>query len=313
MILFSRIAERIGSMIFRKTVAIDPVALTETARKEILRYTQEFEIADDVPADDEEIVRRIGDADAALLSAASRIDAQVMERCPNLRYIGMCCSLYSEESANVDIPYARSHGITVKGIRDYGDRGVAEYVVWELVRLYHGYGCEPFRGAPSELLGLKVGFVGFGTSGRMTAEALAHFGVDITYYARSQKPDAEEHGMHYLPLHDLLAHNEVIITCLNKNVILLHEKEFGILGDGKVMINTSIGPAADMDALKAWIHNPKNRFCCDTVGAIGGIADDVIRLPNVSCRNASAGMTLQAYDLLSNKVLGNMEEYLRQS
>ena len=43
----------------------------------------------------------------------------VIERCPNLRYIGMCCSLYSEESANVDIAFAREKGIKVLGIRDY--------------------------------------------------------------------------------------------------------------------------------------------------------------------------------------------------
>ena len=28
----------------------------------------------------------------------------------------------------MDIAYAREHGITVTGIRDYGDEGVAEYV-----------------------------------------------------------------------------------------------------------------------------------------------------------------------------------------
>ena len=48
----------------------------------------------------------------------------ILERCPNVRYIGMCCSLYSPESANVDIRYANERGITVTGIRDYGEKGV---------------------------------------------------------------------------------------------------------------------------------------------------------------------------------------------
>ena len=103
----------------------------------------------DIPADDEEIVRRIGDADAALLSYTSRMGKNVIERCPNLKYIGMCCSLYSEESANVDIAYARQHGIKVLGIRDYGDKGVVEYVLHELTGLLHGFGMPMLRGRAS--------------------------------------------------------------------------------------------------------------------------------------------------------------------
>ena len=46
-----------------------------------------------------------------------------MKDCGNVRYIGMCCSLYSEASSNVDLAYARARGIKVTGIRDYGDAG----------------------------------------------------------------------------------------------------------------------------------------------------------------------------------------------
>ena len=107
---------------FQKLVAIEPVSLIPSAEQELSRYAKEVRLFEDIPADNDEIVRRIGDADAALLSYTSRIDRDVIERCPNLRYIGMCCSLYSEASANVDIAFARSRGIRVLGIRDYGDR-----------------------------------------------------------------------------------------------------------------------------------------------------------------------------------------------
>jgi phosphoglycerate dehydrogenase-like enzyme len=180
------------------------------------------------------------------------------------------------------------------------------------VDLLHGYSREAFYGAPSEITGLNVGFVGFGTSGRMTADALQTFGAEIFYYARSRKENAEAGGMHYLPLHELLAQSDVIITCLNKNVILLHEKEFQKIGSGKIMINTSIGPASDMEPLFRWIQDPRNIFCCDTRAALGPIADQALALPNVRCRYASAGMTRQAYDLLSKKVLDNMKAALRE-
>lgn len=226
---------------FKKLVAIEPVSLIPTAEEALHQYAEQVELYRDIPADDEEIVRRIGDADAALLSYTSRMGKNVIERCPNLRYIGMCCSLYSEESANVDIAFAREKGIKVRGIRDYGDRGVVEYVLHELTGLLHGFGMPMLHDEPVEIYGLKVGIVGLGVSGRMIADALNFLGADISYYSRSHKPDAEAAGMKYKPLDALLRESEVVFTCLNKNVLLLGEPEFEALGRGK---SFSIPPSA---------------------------------------------------------------------
>ena len=98
---------------FQKIVAIEPVSLIPSAEEELKQYADQVILYEDIPADDQEIIRRIGDADGVLVSYTSQIRRPVMEQCPNLRYIGMCCSLYSEESANVDIAYAREHGIQV--------------------------------------------------------------------------------------------------------------------------------------------------------------------------------------------------------
>mgnify|MGYP000471067047 CR=1 FL=1 len=130
---------------FEKLVAIEPVSLIPSAEEELHRYAKEVALYRDVPASDDEMVRRIGDADAVLLSYTSRMGKEVIAQCPNIRYIGMCCSLYSEESANVDIAYARTRGIQVLGIRDYGDRGVVEYVLHELTGLLHGFGMPMLR------------------------------------------------------------------------------------------------------------------------------------------------------------------------
>ena len=201
---------------FEKLVAIEPVSLIPSAEEKLHDYAKEVVLYRDIPADDEEIVRRIGDADAALLSYTSRMGKNVIERCPNLKYIGMCCSLYSEESANVDIAYARQHGIKVLGIRDYGDKGVVEYVLHELTGLLHGFGMPMLRDEPVEITGLKVGIVGLGVSGKMIADALAYLGADISYYSRTRKPEAEQQGMQYKPLARLLAESEVVFTCLTK-------------------------------------------------------------------------------------------------
>ena len=294
---------------FEKLVAIEPVSLVPEAERELSRYACQVVLYPDIPGGDEEIAARIGDADAVLLSYTSRLTGEVMERCPSLRYVGMCCSLYSEESANVDIPAARERGIQVLGIRDYGDRGVVEYVLWQLIEILHGFGSRPgWEDLPRELTRLKVGVVGLGTSGGMIADALHFMGSDVRYYSRTRKPKAESRGLSYQPLEELLSECEVVFTCLNKNVILLHEEQFGALGSRKILFNTSIGPAADLPALGCWLEDPRNLFCCDTVGALGDPA--LLDRDNVLCVNTSAGRTREAFGLLSEKVLANIRDHL---
>ncbi|WP_297675284.1 NAD(P)-dependent oxidoreductase [uncultured Bacteroides sp.] len=293
---------------FRKLVAIEPVSLIPSAEQELRLYANEVVMYPDVPAGDEEIVARIGDADAVLLSYTSQINRSVLERCTDVKYIGMCCSLYSPESANVDIRYANERGIVVTGIRDYGDEGVVEYVVSELVRCLHGFGQQPWYGMAREITGLKVGVVGLGKSGGMIADALKFFGADIVYFARSEKPEAAAKGYRFLPLDMLLAQSEVVFCCLNKNTVLLHEAEFGQLGNKKILFNTGLSPAWDEQAFVKWLEGDNLCFC-DTVGALGG--EHLLSQPHVRCMQVSTGRTRQAFDRLSEKVLANIKEYLR--
>ena len=111
---------------FQKLVAIEPVSLIPSAEEKLHKFAKEVVLYNDIPKDDAEIAARIGDADAVLLSYTTQLRKGVLERCERVKYIGMCNSLYSPESANVDICYANSRGITVTGIRDYGDEGVVE-------------------------------------------------------------------------------------------------------------------------------------------------------------------------------------------
>ena len=291
---------------FKKITAIEPVSLIPAAREELKQYAGEVILYDDIPNDDEEILRRIGDADGVLVSYTSQIRRPVLERCPNLRYIGMCCSLYSEASANVDIACARERGIRVLGIRDYGDRGVVEYVLYQLIRILHGFDYPMWQEEPLELTGLRVGIVGLGVSGGMSADALLMMGARVSYFSRTRKPEKEAAGIAYLPLEELLAKNQVVITCLNKNVILLHEEQFRYLGNKKILMNTSIGTASDTEALRDWLESGDNLYCCDTEAAIGDPSGKLIERKNVICMRTSVGRTRQAFELLSRKVLDNI-------
>lgn len=300
---------------FKKIVGIEPLELTPDANNKLESFAETLILHKNQPSGVAEIVERIGDADCVLLSHRSTLGRDILEQCPNIKYIGMCCSLYSPESANVDIHYANSQSITVKGVRDYGDEGVVEYVISELVRCLHGFGTtsdgkprQPWSEIPREITGLKAGIVGLGRSGGMIADALHFFGADISYFARSEKEEAKAKSYRFLPLKQLLSENEVIITCLNKNTILLHDTEFEHLGNCKILFNTGLSPAWDAEPFEKWLRDD-NVVYCDTLGALGD--KHFLKYPNVNCLQISSGRTQQAFKRLSEKVLANLTAYAK--
>lgn len=298
---------------FTKLVVTEPVGLLPYGIERLRVIAGEVILYEDVPQSVEEIRLRIEGADAILTGHRGKYTEQALSGNPDLRYIGMCCSLYSEESANVDIPYARANGIEVTGIRDYGDNGVVEYVLYEAIGLLHGYGPLRWDDYPHELTDKKAGMVGMGTTGSMIADALQLLGAEISYFARSVKPDKEAKGMHFRPLHDLLRDSDIICLGLNKNTILLGEAEFAVMTGKKMLFNTSIGPGHDTEALKKWLAaDPEHYFFCDSLEAAGD--PDILNYPNAVRKGPpGSGASTKANERLTDKVLANIEEYMRNT
>ena len=295
---------------FRKIVAIDNILISPAAEKELDRFAASVKLYRDSPASDEETIRRIGDADCVLVSFKTAISRRVIEACPGIKYIGMCCTLYSERSCNVDIAAARERGIRVCGVRDYGDEGVVEYAVSELVRFLHGFGGDCWKRGRCELGGMTVGIIGLGVTGLMCARAFRFFGSEVRYFSRTRKAEAEAEDIAYMELDKLLSACDAVITTLPRNTILLHREQFGILGNGKILMNTSIGPTFDTEALKEWLDaNPDSRYFCDGTG-MGTLQKELEGFSNVIYTPVVAGSSRQSTERLSRKVLANIEAFL---
>lgn len=296
--------------LFKKLVAIEDTLISEEARNKLSQYAEKVELFDTLSENDEEVIRRIGDADAVLVSFKTHITKAILEKCPNIRYIGMCCTLYEASSCNVDLAEARRRGITVTGVKDYGDEGVVEYAISELVRFMHGFGDRQWRTDKQELTRQKVGIIGLGKTGGMLADAFRFFGSEVYYYSRSRKPKAEDKGFRYLDLDELLRTCDIVLTCLPRNTYLLGEKEFRIFGNGKILMNTSIGATFDVGALKRWLTaNPDSYYFCDGTG-MGTLANELAGLPNVFHTPIVAGKSIQSTGRLSAKALANIEAFL---
>lgn len=293
---------------FKKMVAIEPTKLLPEWNEKLKVYATESIFYSDIPVDTQEIIQRIGDADCVMLSFSSEINSEVLAACPQIKYIGMCCSLYAPESANVDILTAEKLGMTVTGVRDYGDEGVKEYVISELVRLLQGNGPAMWKNDAMELTGLKVGILGMGTLGSLLAETFRFFNSEVYYYSRTRKTMLEEkYGLNYLELHQLLPTVDILITSLSKNTVLLKEREFQLLGNGKILFNVSLTPSHDIGAVKQWLTQPGNFALGDTAASVG---EAITELDNVFVSHRNAGMTSLAKERLAKKVITNIENYL---
>ena len=297
---------------FKKLVIIEPINMLPMHIEKLKELTNEFIYYKDIPYSDDEKLKRIDDADCVLLSYTSSINAYVLENSKNLKYVGMCCSLYSKESANVDISKAEELGIVVKGIRDYGDEGVAEYIIHELVEFLQGYNGFKWDNIAHEITGLKCGVVGLGTSGTLIARALKFFKADVSYYSRTRKENLElEYGLKYKDLNTLCIESEAIFLALNKNVLLLQKEQFDLMQGKKILFNTSIGPGFNQEAFENWIKDENHFFFGDTLATAGN--NEIWKLPNTKTIDRSAGgKSYQAYVRLGEKVLDNIYTFLKE-
>lgn len=298
---------------FKKIVIIEPINVLSSTIENLNKYSEQVIYYNtSLPENDEEIISRISDADCVLVSYTTSINSYVLENCKNIKYIGMCCSLYSEESANVDIKKAKELGIVVKGVRDYGDEGVAEYIIYQLVSFLQGYNGFYWDNVGHEITNLKCGVVGLGTSGTLIAKTLKFFKADVSYYSRTRKEHLEkELNIKYKDLNTLCKESEAIFLALNKNVFLLGKEQFDLMVGKRILFNTSIGPGFNVEALKEWLKEKNHYFFGDTLLTAGDTS--IWELENTFTINrSSGGRTYQAFQRLGNKVIENIISYLNK-
>lgn len=300
-------------MTFKQITILDKCGLTSPILEKLKSLSREpIVIFDDLPETDKEIIRRISDSDCVLVSWRTILHADILRAAPSLRFIGMCCSLYDEKSANVDIEAARKLRIEVKGIRDYGDEGTVEFIFAQLIYLFKGLGKNRWRDESSELTNKSIGIIGLGTLGQMVAKTALHFGMQVFYFSRTRKYELENEKLTYLPLENLLKNCDIITTHVPKKTILLSEKEFKIKKENSILVNTSLGLTFEKEAFLNWLERDKTSFAVFDADGAGAFLHEFRQLENVSVSNASAGFTIEAKQRLSEKVLDNVTKFLSE-
>jgi len=266
--------------------------------QEVRTYETPFENSD-------ELIERIGDADAVLPMGGTRLDSTVIRAASGLRYIGLGATLFSGPHSNIDLSSAEVRNIRVTGVRDYGDIGVAEWVVSEAIRYTKR---EQING---EVAGTRFGIVGAGAAGGLTARTLKAIGAEVCYFSRHRKESLDAEGIEYRPLHDLLADSSVVSVHLPRNTSLLGAEEFRALGSGKLLFNTSVGLPMDSKSLRAWLEDEANWFAADSDG-IGELIPEVGTHPRIVHLPRSSGYTTAAAERMYAQVARQLAEFLAE-
>lgn len=288
---------------FNQITTINVLNLPKFAETELQNYSDsEISFVTTDSNSEDETISRIGEAEAALGSWNTTITPKVLDACPNLKYIGIC----GTSLTYVDIQAAVSRGVVVKNVTDYGDEATAEFIFARLLMLIRGFDKFNWEKEPRELNGKKLGIIGLGAVGRQVAKIALGFGMDVQYYSRSRILDIEKLGIKYTLLDELLASSEIISLHVPRNLRIINSREFKLIKNGAILVNTSIGDVFDLDEFKEWINKGDNYAIIDNQSYVA----DLSNLPNCIALPITAGKTKESIDQLGHKVIQNIQEYL---
>jgi glyoxylate reductase len=219
---------------------------------------------DDLPPSYEVLLERSRDAEGLLTMLSDRIDANLMEKSPNLKVI----SNYAVGYDNIDIPEATKRGIYVGNTPGVLTETTADFL-WAIMMAaarrvveadnYTREGKWKTWG-PMVLLGqdlhhATIGIIGLGRIGTEMAKRARGFDMNILYYSRTRKsPEEEERlGLEYVDqMPELLARSDYItlhVPLTEETRQLIGASEFAMMKPTAVFVNGSRGTVVDQWAL----------------------------------------------------------------
>ena len=290
---------------FNKIVVVEPVYIKKEGLEELKKYCKELKIYKTEAKSNDEKIKRIADADCILVSHKTVIDKDVLDNCPNLKFIHLCCSYYGPKFCKTDIEHATKKGIKFAYLKEYGDNGVVEYTIASVINLQHGVYGKKWRKETNDLTAIKVGILGLGDLGTKIAKAFNFFGTQVYYFSKTRKKELENKNLVYMPLDKLLQTVDVLSINLNRDVCLIGGDKLQIFGNNKIIVNTSIGQCYEAGSLKKWLRCKNNFYVCDTSNVNNN--PELLKYENVFALDHDCGVTKETLDRATEQILGNIK------
>ena len=299
-----------------------PSVFAGSAAHERAKTLGEVRLFTERGADDEpELIRRIGDATAAInIRAHARFTNTVFTACPKLTLV----SVWGTGTDNIDLNAAGMRGITVCNTPGINAFAVAEHALTLMLgvaRKITILDAEMRKGRwPREMLtqlvGKTLGVFGMGAIGSRVA-ALGR-GIGMTVLGWSALGDAARiraAGARPATKEDILKTADVVslhVRLTPETRGFLGRKELALMKPAAILINTGRGALVDRDALLSALKERRILAGLDVFHQEPLSPDDaVLSLPNVVASPHNAGQTPEVIrDGLLAAVL-NVENFLR--
>ena len=229
---------------------------------------------------EDDLVGRIEDADAIMLFHIVRLTRKTLERLEHCKLIVRC----GVGIDNVDHHFARSRGIPVANVPDYGTEEVADTAIGMMLALTRGISLPNSRlrdalgpwmysqAAPvRRLRGRGFGVVGLGRIGTAAALRAKTLGMDVLF-VDPYKPDGYDKSLgirRVETLGELLAQSFVVsLHCplTDETRHLINERTIAEMADGSYLVNTARGGIVDAAAIPPALAS----------GKLAGAAIDVL-------------------------------------
>ncbi|MFY9397921.1 MAG: hydroxyacid dehydrogenase [Desulfomonilia bacterium] len=208
---------------------------------------------------DESNAGQYTDAEVISTFIYSNLDRRVLSQFPGLRFIATRSTGYD----HIDVDYCRQKEIRVSNVPDYGSCTVAEHVFGLLLAISHHLieAIDRTRKGDFSILGLKgfdlngkvLGVIGTGSIGMCVIRIARGFSMEVRAFDLKPRVDAARQlGFSYHSMEDVLKAADVItlhVPFSEKTRNLISAREFELMKDGAVLINTSRGAIVEPQAL----------------------------------------------------------------
>ena len=258
-----------------------------------------------------ETLKKSADYEAISLFIHSKLDEEVLDKLPKLRYVQtrstgyehiVCKSLYER-------------GILASNVTEYGGPAVAEFAFSLLLnatrktyiaidRAKEGrFEYHDLKGM--ELFGKRVGILGLGTIGSQMARIAKGIGMEISVWSRTRRDIVDELGIEFLTdLEELLQKSDVIMVALpltpsTRN--LINKKNISKVKKDSIIVNVARAEIIEKELYK----EVENTLCLDVISDLKQVArHNILYTPHM------AYYTKEALERIMEISLENMEAFL---
>ncbi len=268
----------------------------------------------------EELKERVKESEI-LIIGNSELPEEVIKSCNNLKMLSIAFTGVD----HVHIESLREKEVTVCNSRGYSNVAVSELVLGLTLELLRNIkkgdeatrnesNLKPYIG--SELRNKKVGIVGLGEIGLMTAKLFQGFGCEVVGYSRNETKAFKENNIKYMELEQLFKECDIVSLHIPYNAStnkMIDDSKLKLMKEGSIIINTARGGVLDNKELSKYLKSGKLLAGIDVYETEPPLKKDYVLVSSKNCILTPhvAYETKESMIKRSDIVFKNVYEYLR--